>query len=182
MLISKVTFLLSVVITPRNNTTLVMQNNLLIIKPHHFLDFLYDLATDNRHNEPNPNRNANGELCRAFMDGKITKIVFTPFVDDICRPCKCLVDGKRCIQYFDDETTLLYGFRYKNDFNYQLDIKLNAALPNIFMFDVEQNIIDVLKALRDNLTEEIINLYLWRKDTRVKNTFIGIDEAVKIYQ
>ena len=155
--------------------------SLLVIKPHHFLDFLYDLAVNNRHDESNPSGNANGELCRAFMDGKFNKIIFTPFVDDVCRPCKFLADGKRCLQYFDDETTLRYGFRYKNDFNYQLDIKLNAALPNIFVFDVEQNITDVLKALKDNLTEDIINFYLWRKDTRVKHTFIGINKAIEIY-
>jgi len=44
-------------------------------------------------------------------------------VDDICSPCKKLLGGNRCIDYFDEETTLAYGFRYKNDFNYQLDIK-----------------------------------------------------------
>ena len=55
------------------------------------------------------------------------------------------------------------------------------TVPNIFVFGVEQNITDVLKALKDNLTEDIINFYLWRKDTRVKNTFIGINKAIEIY-
>ena len=151
------------------------------IKPHHFLDFLYDLAVNNRHEEPNPNANRNGELCRFFIDGKLTKIIFTPEVDDICKPCKSLVNGQKCNQFFDDETTAYYGFRYKNDFNYQLDIKLNKALPHVFIFDEEQQMIDVLKKLDKHLTEDIINLYLWKRDERIKNTYDGIKKAIKIY-
>ena len=154
--------------------------DILNIKPHHFLDFLYDFAIDNRHDEPNPNGNANGELCRAFMDGKCHKIIFTPLVDDICRPCNQLVNN-RCIQLFDETTTKNYGFKYKNDFNFDLDIKLNKALPNIFAFDKEQNMIDVLKDLKNYLTDEIINLYLWKRDQRVEKTFIGIEKAIKKY-
>ncbi len=159
-----------------------VEKKILKIKPHHFLDFLYDLAIDNRHDEPNPYKNDNGRLCRAFIDGKITRIVFTPFVDDICRPCKKLIGGNGCIDYFDDVTTSCYGFRYKNDFNYQLDIKLNAALPSVFIFDVEQDMIDVLKALKEKLTNEIINLYLWKRSEREKNTFLGIEKAITVYK
>lgn len=153
----------------------------LTIKPHHFLDYLYDLGIDNRHEEPNPNGNANGELCRAFMDGKVKKIIFTPLVDDICRPCSQLVKEK-CIQYFDDETTYSYGFKYKNDFNYYTDLLLNNTLPKIFIFDKEQKILDVLLELEKHLTEEIINLYLWKRPDRVKNTFLGIKKAIEIYK
>ena len=154
----------------------------LTIKPHHFLDFLYDLGVNNRHDEPNPNDNANGELCRAFMDGKIRNIIFTPLVDDICRPCNQLDKNKRCIQTFDDATTHYYGFRYKDDFNYDLDMRLNKALPDVFIFDAEQSIVDVLNALAKNLTEEIINLYLWKRPQRAKNTFLGIKKAISIYK
>lgn len=160
-----------------------MQENAVIlkIKPHHFLDFLYDLAINNRHDEENPNGNRNGELCRDFMDGKLTKIIFTPFVDDICAPCNQLKEN-RCIQSFDDETTKNYGFRFKNDFNYDLDLKLNKALPDIFMFDKVQDTINVLTLLNEKLSDEIINLYLWKREERVKNTFIGINKAIKIYK
>ena len=153
----------------------------LKIKPHHFLDYLYDLGINNRHDEPNPNGNANGEFCRAFMDGKIDKIMFTPLVDDICKPCNQLIEN-RCIQSFDDETTKYYGFRYKDDFNYNLDLKLNKALPEIFIFDKEQNILDLLLKLENNLTEEITNLYLWKRPERIKNTFLGIKKAIEIYK
>ena len=72
------------------------------IKPHHFLDYLYDLGIDYRHEgEGNPNGNKNAELCQDFIDGKVDKIKFTPFVDDICRPCKKLADGKRCVDFFE---------------------------------------------------------------------------------
>ena len=160
-----------------------MQENAVIlkIKPHHFLDFLYDLAINNRHDEENPNGNRNGELCRDFMDGKLTKIIFTPFVDDICAPCNQLKEN-RCIQSFDDETTKNYGFRFKNDFNYNLDLKLNKALPDIFAFDKVQDTINVLTLLNEKLNDEIINLYLWRREERAKNTFIGINKAIKIYK
>ncbi len=164
------------------NYNMRMEKTILKIKPHHFLDFLYDLAIDNRHNEPNPYNNNNGSLCRDFIDGKFTRIVFTPFVDDICRPCKKLIGGNRCIDYYDDATTLCYGFRYKNDFNYHADTKLNAALPSVFMFDVEQDMIDVLKALKERLTNEIINLYLWKRPEREKNTFVGIEKAIAHYK
>lgn len=158
-----------------------MGKNSITIKPHHFLDYLYDLATNNRHDEPNPNGNANGELCRDFMDGKLSKITFTPLVDDICRPCNQLDERQRCIQFFDDKTTQFYGFRYKQDFNYNLDIKLNEALPDIFIFDKEQNMIDVLKALQKTLTDKIIDLYLWKRPNRRKNTFLGIKKAIELY-
>lgn len=160
-----------------------MRENAVIlkIKPHHFLDFLYDLAINNRHDEENPNGNRNGELCRDFMDGKLTKIIFTPFVDDICAPCNQLKEN-RCIQSFDDETTKNYGFRFKNDFNYDLDLKLNKALPDIFVFDKVQDTINVLTLLNEKLTDEIINLYLWKREERAKNTFIGINKAIKIYK
>ena len=154
----------------------------LKIKPHHFLDYLYDLATDNRHDEPNPWENRNGELCRDFMDGKVNKIVFTPDVDDICKPCKKLKNDKDCTDFFDEETTKYYGYHFKKDFNYNLDIKLNAALPDIFVFEKEQNILDVLKNLKLYLTNEIINLYLWKRPEREKNTFLGIDKAIEIYR
>ena len=152
------------------------------IKPHHFLDFLYDLGADYRHeDEINLSMNDNAKLCRAFMDGKMPKIKFTPFVDDICRPCKKLADGVRCIDVFDDETTLFYGFRYKNDFNYQLDIRLNAALPEVFRFDKIWRAYDLLSQLEKGLTAEIVNLYKWQRPQRVEMTFSGIEKGKKIY-
>lgn len=152
------------------------------IKPHHFLDFLYDMAINNRHEEPNTYGSNNGFLCRKFIDGDLKKIKFTPFVDDVCKPCKNLKEGKFCIDYFDDETTLFYGFRFKNDFNYQLDIKLNNALPSIFNFDKVQNMYELLQLLKNNLDEKIINLYKWQRPDRIKMTFLGIDKAIKIYK
>ncbi|MBO4573361.1 MAG: hypothetical protein J5762_06345 [Clostridia bacterium] len=152
------------------------------IKPHHFLDYLYDLGVDYRHDdEINVFGSNNGELCRAFIDGKMTKIRFTPFVDDICRPCKKLAEGVRCIDVFDDDTTLYYGFRYKNDFNYQLDMKLNSALPDVFCFDKVWDMIDLLSELEKRLTAEIIDLYKWRRPERVEKTFSGIEKGKKIY-
>jgi len=44
-----------------------MEKTILKIKPHHFLDFLYDLAVDNRHDEPNPNENNNGKLVAILL-------------------------------------------------------------------------------------------------------------------
>ena len=155
---------------------------ILKIKPHHLLDYLYDLAINNRHDEPNITGSRNGELCRDFMDGKVDKIIFTPFVDDICKPCKKLENGVKCTDIFDDETTKYYGYRSKHDFNYQLDIKLNEALPNVFVFEKEQDISEVLEQLKRYLTNDIINLYLWKRPDREKNTFSGIEKALTIYR
>ena len=155
----------------------------LVIKPHHFLDYLYDLGIGFRHEgEVNLNGSKNAELCRDFADGKIKTIVFTPFVDDICAPCKKLADGVRCTDFFDDETALYYGFRYKNDFNYQLDIKLNAALPEAFRFSEERDVFAVLCELEKVLTEEIISLYKWNRPLRTEKTFEGITKAKDIYR
>ena len=159
-----------------------MEKNLIVIKPHHFLDYLYDLAIDNRHDEPNPKGNKNGELCRDFMDGKLTRIIFTPLVDDICRPCNQLNKKNKCTQLFDEITTKNYGTNSKNEFNYQLDIKLNNVLPDIFVFNKEQRMIDVLVALQERLTKDIINLYLWKRDNRIENTFLGINKAIRLYE
>jgi len=155
----------------------------VIIKPHHFLDLLYDFSVNDRHiGEINNFGNNNAFLSNCLQDGEFTTVIFTPFVDDICSPCKNLVEGGRCIDYFDDETTLYYGFRYKNDFNYQLDLKLNKALPNIFCFDKSWNILDLLYALKDNLKDEIIELYKWNRENRNENTFIGINKAIELYK
>lgn len=152
------------------------------IKPHHFLDYLYDLGIGYRHDgENNVSGNMNGELCRKFSDGEMKKIKFTPFVDDICRPCKKLAGGVRCTDYFGDETTLYYGFRYKNDFNYQLDIQLNAALPQVFCFEKVWNTCDLLCELEKRLTDDIILLYKWHRENRLENTFIGIKKGQIIY-
>lgn len=160
----------------------ILEKGYILIKPHHFLDYLYDLAVGDRHEEEaNPFSNNNGLLCRMFMDGKLKRLRFTPFVDDICYPCKKLADHKRCTDFFDDATTLYYGFRYKNDFNYQLDLKLNAALPEIFCFDREFGMAKLLTLLKENLTGEIIGYYLWNREKRIENTFIGIEKALSIY-
>lgn len=159
-----------------------MDRDYALIKPHHFLDYLYDMAVNERHEtEENKFGNDNGLLCRMFMDGQMPKIKFTPFVDDICYPCSKLVDHKRCTDFFDDETTLYYGFRYKNDFNYQLDLKLHRALPDIYDFDRVWDMAEVLELLKANLTGEIIGWYLWDRPQRVENTFIGIDKALAVY-
>ena len=125
----------------------------ILIKPHHLLDFLYDLAVNFDHeHEVNYYGSNNGLLCIEFSKGLLKKIKFTPYADDICKPCKNLLNGEKCLDVFDEETTKLYGCNSKNDFNYALDIKLNAALPNIFQFEEAKNTIDVLYELEKFLT------------------------------
>ena len=160
----------------------VPDNKFYTIKPHHFLDYLYELGIGYRHeNEINVYGSNNAELCCAFGDGKMKNIRFTPFVDDICRPCKKLRDGVRCTDCFDDETARSYGVRYKHDFNYQLDMKLNEALPEIFDFDKVWNMADLLLELERSLTEDIIGLYKWQRPERAAKTFEGIKKGKAIY-
>ena len=161
----------------------ILKKGYLLIKPHHLLDYLYDLAINYTHEgEVNNYGSNNGVLCLAFIKGLTFKVKFTPYVDDICAPCKNLIDGNRCVDFFDDETTKNYGFRYKNDFNYQLDIKLNKALPDLFNFNEIQNMVDVLFRMKETLTEEIVDLYLWKRPDRYKNTYLGINKAIEIYK
>lgn len=160
-----------------------IDQNSILIKPHHLLDYLYDLAINYTHeDEINFYGNNNGILCRAFIKGLIKKITFTPFADDICRPCKKLINGQKCSDTFDEVTTKAYGINSKDEFNYQLDIKLNTALPDLFKFDIEQATIDVLYKMQKALTEDIINLYLWKRPERYKKTLEGIVKAIEIYK
>ena len=160
-----------------------LNNKYILIKPHHFLDYLYDLAVNFDHeHEINYYGSNNGMLCTAFQKGQLKKIKFTPFVDDICKPCKNLKDTGKCTDIFDEITTKAYGTNSKHEFNYQLDIKLNAALPNIFQFEEVRNTIDVLYELEKFLTEEIVNLYLWKRPERYEKTMLGIAKAIKLYK
>ena len=159
-----------------------MNEGFNIIKPHHFLDFLYDLGIGYRHeDEANIFGNRNGELCQEFIDGKMKRIKFTPLADDICKPCKKLSGGEVCTDCFDDETAFFYGFQHKVDFNYQLDMKLNKALPKIFCFDKIWAMCDVLCELDKVLTKEIIDLYKWQRPERAEKTFEGIKKGKTIY-
>ena len=92
-----------------------------------------------------------------------------------------IINGK-CQGVFDDATTIRYGTNSKNEFNYNLDIKLNKALPNVFQFDTPQDMKDVLLLLKENLTNEIIGYYLWERPNRNELTFVGIDKALTIYR
>lgn len=160
-----------------------LNSEYMLIKPHHLLDYLYDLAVDFDHeHEVNYTGSNNGILCIAFCKGQIRKIKFTPFVDDICKPCKNLLNDKKCSDTFDEATTKAYGTISKHEFNYQLDMKLNAALPKLFQFDEVKNTIDVLYELQKYLTEEIVDLYLWKRPSRYKNTLKGIAKAIELYK
>ena len=159
-----------------------MNERFYIIKPHHFLDYLYDLGIGYRHEDESNNLgNRNGELCREFIDGKMKRIKFTSLADDICKPCKKLLNGEKCTDCFDDETAAFYGFHRKDDFNYQLDMKLKEALPKIFCFDKVWAMCDVLCELDKVLTKEIIDLYKWQRPERVKKTLEGIKKGIIIY-
>ena len=154
-----------------------------LLKPHHFLDWLYDLAVNFDHeHEVNYYGSNNGILCIAFSKGEMKKIKFTPYVDDICKPCKNLINEKRCSDTFDEETTKAYGTSSKHEFNYNLDMKLNAALPKIFQFEEAKNTIEILRELEKHLTQEIIDLYLWKRPDRYKLTLKGIAKAIELYK
>lgn len=114
-----------------------------------------------------------------FKKGSFKKIKFTPGIDDICKPCKNLKDGY-CLDVFDKETTRRYNTNSKHKFNYNLDIKLNSKLPDIFVFDEVQSLYDVLIMLKTCLTKEIISVYLWERPKRSEMTFIGIEKALQI--
>jgi len=160
---------------------LMHPNEYYLLKPHHFLDYLYELSLHNEMTDSNIYGNNNSSLFKLFADGELTKIKFTKYVDDICYPCNKLKDN-RCQDVFDEQTAKYYQTEFKNDFNYDLDVKLNNALPAVFNFDKVNDTIDILSALKHALTSEIIDLYKWKRPDRIQNTLIGIDKAIKIYK
>ena len=149
----------------------------LIIKPHHFLDLICDMAANNGNFEYlSPYGHGMHKCGNLLANGKINTITFTAGADDVCMPCIKLKDGI-CTDIFNEETTKRYGMDKKHDYNMGLDTRFINVLPDVFVPDTILNIDDVYKKLKDALTPEII-LLNWPKDNRVELTIKGLKMAM----
>ena len=63
-------------------------------KPHHFLDFLYEMAENNGVFELfSPYGHVMGHYGNLLAAGKIDTVSFTAGADDPCKPCQKLREG-----------------------------------------------------------------------------------------
>ena len=146
-------------------------------KPHHFLDFLYEMAENGGTFETvHPYGHIMGYYGNLLSAGKIDSVTFTTAADDPCKPCKNLVDGI-CMDVFSKEEAELYGFARKYDNSMKLDTDIERALPEVFAFETERNIDQIYGMLKEKLTPEII-LLNWLRPNRVELTFQGLEMAI----
>ena len=148
------------------------------LKPHHFLDLICDMAANNGVFEYiSPYGHAMRTYGNLLSAGDIDSVTFTPGADDVCKPCKMLVDGI-CTDVFTEEVAKSYGMDRKYDYNMKLDMTFVQVLPEVFSFDKERSIDDVLELLKEKLTPDII-LMNWPRANRVELTLKGLDMVIK---
>ena len=149
-------------------------------KPHHFLDFLYEMAENGGvFKTEHPYGHIMGYYGNLLSAGKIDTVTFTTAADDPCRPCKNLVDGI-CMDEFTTPEAISFnkGFTRKYDYNMKMDTDLVAALPSVFSLGQERSIDELYYMLLEKLTPEII-LLNWDRENRVELTFKGIEMAIQ---
>ena len=152
----------------------------LIIKPHHFLDYMYEMAAFNGvFNPVTPSGSDYGYCGTLIAAGKIDSVTFTSGADDACRNCVKLVDGI-CMDEFTTPEAIEFnkGFTRKYDYNMKMDTDLVAALPSVFSLGQERSIDEIYIMLLERLTPEII-LLNWDRENRVELTFQGIEMAIQ---
>ena len=147
-------------------------------KPHHFLDFLYEMAENGGVFETeHPYGHIMGYYGNLLSAGKIDTVTFTTAADDPCRPCRNLVDGI-CMDVFSKEEAELYGFARKYDNSMKLDTDIERALPEVFAFDKVLSIDTVYALLKEKLTPGVI-LLNWPRPNRVELTYKGLQMAIQ---
>ena len=151
----------------------------MTVKPHHFLDYMYEMAAFHGEFDPVTPSGSNYGYCGTLIAaGKISTVTFTKEADDPCGNCRNLLDGI-CQDQFVTPGAIAFnkGFARKYDYNMKMDTDLVAALPEVFALDQERSIDEVYAQLQEKLTPEII-LLNWDRENRVELTFRGIEMAI----
>ena len=66
----------------------------ITVKPHHFLDYIYEMAAYNGEINPVMASGSNyGYIGTLIAAGKIDSVSFTTGADDPCSNCRNLLDG-----------------------------------------------------------------------------------------
>ena len=151
-----------------------------IIKPHHFLDYMYEMAAYQGKFDPVMASGASyGYYGTLIADGKIDTVTFTTGADDPCQKCRNLVDGICQDKFVTPEVIAANrGYTRKYDYNLRMDMDLIAALPEVFAQNQERSIDEIYRMLQEKLTPEII-LLNWDREKRVELTFRGLEMAIK---
>lgn len=135
----------------------------IIIKPHHLLDIFKLYGRGIEEFVPDEKFNHNFYyIGNAVIQNKIDKIKFTYEKDDICKPCKYLIEGT-CSDSFKYEDV----FYSKNKYNEKIDTKLLRALN--LDIHTAYTFKKIVILLNDQLTQELINI-VWYNNTREENT------------
>ena len=152
----------------------------ITVKPHHFLDYMYEMAAYNGQINPVMASGSNyGYIGTLIAAGKIDSVSFTTGADDPCQNCCKLVDGICTDEFITPEAVAFNkGFTRKYDYNMKMDTDLVAALPEVFALGQERNIDEVFALMQEKLTPEII-LLNWDRENRVELTFRGIEMAIE---
>ena len=151
------------------------------IKPHHFLDYMYEMAAFNGEFNPvTPSGSNYGFYGTLIAAGKIDTVSFTTGADDPCGNCCNLSEGI-CQDQFTTPEAIAFnkGFTRKYDYNMKMDTDLVRELPEVFSLDRERSIDEIYAMLQEKLTPEII-LLNWDRENRVELTFRGIEMAIQV--
>ena len=150
------------------------------IKPHHFLDYMYEMAAfDGQFNPVMANGSKYAQYGILIAAGKIDTVTFTTGADDACQNCKNLVNGI-CRDQFTTPEAIAFnkGFTRKYDYNLKMDTDLVEALPAVFSLGKERSVDEIYAMLQEKLTPAII-LLNWDRENRVELTFRGIEMAIQ---
>lgn len=150
------------------------------IKPHHFLDYMYEMAAFNgKFNPVSPSGSQYGYYGTLIAAGKIDNVSFTTGADDACQQCIKLIDGL-CTDEFTTPESISFnkGFTRKYDYNMKMDTDLIRELPSVFTPGQVRSIDEIYAILLEKLTPEII-LLNWDRENRVELTFKGIEMAIQ---
>lgn len=150
------------------------------IKPHHFLDYMYEMAAyDGKFDPVMANGASYGYYGTLIAAGSIDTVTFTTGADDPCQKCRNLEDGICQDRFIAPEVIAANrGYTRKYDYNLKMDMDLIAALPSVFSPDQARSIDEIYALLQEKLTPEII-LLNWDREDRVKLTFRGIEMAIQ---
>ena len=152
----------------------------ITVKPHHFLDYIYEMAAYNGEINPVMASGSNyGYIGTLIAAGKIDSVSFTTGADDPCQNCCKLVDGICQDQFVTPEAIAFNkGFTRKYDYNMKMDTDLVQVLPEVFALGQERSIDEVFAQLKEKLTPEII-LLNWQREQRVELTMRGLEMLIQ---
>ena len=122
----------------------------ILIKPHHFIDIIKLYGAGLNHFTPDERFGHDFyRIGNMILSDKDVKLSFTIDSDDICKPCKCLIDNK-CSDFMSN------GFLYKSkeEWNKIIDKRLINYLD--IQEDINLSSEEFCEIIQLKLTDNII--------------------------